>query len=303
MTAIECTLYKDADFPPTHPGIRLSKDKQLVDVLDCLTFVCSSYGAAKMLKAKLFSRVGVFEYVWAGSKPARKRVTCAVVEMVKALSRCQKPEAAVLSTKLVALTSVSVAEVEECALPDEPADAPTTEDAQEVEQVDTSRSMATLSTSSAAVVPLLDQSSVLALSTAHDMAFDSPHRKRDAMSCVFAMQRTAMASMLQSAYHAAESDRSVRTAVHEAQMEKVALDKQQRSDEHNHAKRMRDLDEQCRVNEAEREKKFKETKDSAELERANRKATLGEIEQKIEFFKRVGNQEMVDATMAVYSAF
>jgi len=42
QVAVTARVLLDADFPADHEGVRLTSDVGSVDVLDCLTFVCSS---------------------------------------------------------------------------------------------------------------------------------------------------------------------------------------------------------------------------------------------------------------------
>jgi len=95
-------------FPPTHNGIRFSKDMSMVDVMDCFTFVSASYGGARVLKTNYMTKTPLVPVVWEGSVPKRKRDTCTVSSMLKVLGLCTKPEAALLSSKISNLVQTTL---------------------------------------------------------------------------------------------------------------------------------------------------------------------------------------------------
>lgn len=108
MALTACNTFKDDTFPPTHSGIRFSKDMSTLDVMDCFMFVAASYGAARVLKTNYMSKIPLVRVVWEGSIPKRKRDTCTTSSMLKVLGLCTKPEAAMLSSKISNLTAIVV---------------------------------------------------------------------------------------------------------------------------------------------------------------------------------------------------
>lgn len=107
MSPLEFTTLRDDDFSPEHKGIRVSTSGRRVDMIDCLTFVCNSYGGARVMKAKKFDTHAP-DVVWSGSVPARKRVTCTLQEMLVGLERVTVKKARVLADKLRPLAAATL---------------------------------------------------------------------------------------------------------------------------------------------------------------------------------------------------
>lgn len=108
MPLTTARIFRDDSFPPTHRGIHYNAEECFVDIMDCLTFVCATVGAAYNMKNKLFDKHPVWEVVWNDFAVKRKRVVCKTSSMLKALGMCAKPEAAMLASKLSNLTAIVV---------------------------------------------------------------------------------------------------------------------------------------------------------------------------------------------------
>lgn len=76
--------------------------------MDCLTFICSSVGAARVMKLSYFANEPLVSTMWAKMPRKGRRATCDVKAMIRILGRCTKPEAAVLTSKLVKQTAKDV---------------------------------------------------------------------------------------------------------------------------------------------------------------------------------------------------
>ena len=108
ITLTESHVLVDDEFPPSHKGVRFTKDLSNVDVMDVLTFVSSTYGSARVMKTTHFAKLPMMPVVWDSAVPRRKRDTCTTRTMLNVLALSTKPEAAVISQKITRLTAITV---------------------------------------------------------------------------------------------------------------------------------------------------------------------------------------------------
>ena len=267
MALTGCTVLKDDTFPPTHNGIRFSKDMSMVDVMDCFTFVSASYGGARVLKTNYMTKTPIVPVVWEGSVPKRKRDTCTVSSMLKVLGLCTKPEAAVLSAKISNLTAIVVTTEQIREHAEANAQSST------IEEIDTSSKNVgvTQEACTSIVVPYFTAGVVNGMYNHHLYAFGNQEKAKEFM-------QTTLTTANQ--IYDANSSKLI-------QKEKYAGT--EAVEEYEYRKRMRD------ANEA-------HEKNVIKMDRLEKKNVIkmDRLEKKIKFCKSVGDEERVDRLMKVY---
>jgi hypothetical protein len=285
-TGIPQTQFKllwDDDFPTGHAGIRMYTDMSRVDTMDCMSFICPTYGAALSMKTKLFDKEPVVQVVWENAEPKRKRYTASMSSMIKALALCKRPVAAKLSSKLSQMSCITVSTCEIAAFAhasredtkgDDEFQAP-------VEYVDTSQCTTTkfpMSHNTNQIMPFLDQSVVLALRTSHEIGYGDPSKTQEYMRGVNGIQMTTFNSLTSAVVAQAESCKS-------------AQELKKKTDE------KRELYEQEKM-EMEKNEHIDQIKRRKIVE--SKRDKLRELEEKIRFFKEIGNTGKAKELSDVY---
>lgn len=101
-------VFRDHEFPVGHAGIKMNGNKLIVDVMDCLDYICASQSAAFVACGKWFKRESLGYTVWSNATIKRQRKVCDFSIMIKALSAINTVNAHKLAMKLSMLTSIVV---------------------------------------------------------------------------------------------------------------------------------------------------------------------------------------------------
>jgi len=107
--------FRDDTFPLGHRGVRYNLNDDVIDVTDCMEFVCSSNDAARKMKQRMFSKEPTWDVVWSDLLVRRRRIVCTIKSILKVLKASKNERAALLAGKISNLTAivVSQAEIEE----------------------------------------------------------------------------------------------------------------------------------------------------------------------------------------------
>lgn len=250
ITLTECYVLVDDEFPPSHKGIRFTKDLSNVDVMDVLTFVSSTYGSARVMKATQFAKLPMVPVVWDGSVPKRKRDMCTTRTMLNVLALSTKPEAAVIFQKITRLTSITVTrEQVDPEFGQESADVV-------VENLEASNTKQFTATTDA-VVPYMPLNIVSGMYAHHLSAFGDQDKTKEFMR------------------------ETITTAIQLDQCRIQAV-----YDENAHKKRMHEMQNEDAVDENAHKKRLREAR---------------EIQEKIKFFKSIGDELRAEQLMARYA--
>lgn len=110
---VDCVVLYDEIFSlKIHSGIRFTKQKTRVDLMDCLNFLCASSGAARLMKHNYFERTKLEKVQW--HCPNRRqgvRTVCSVETMLRFLSERNMHQANILRDRILKFVNGSEPEM------------------------------------------------------------------------------------------------------------------------------------------------------------------------------------------------